>query len=100
MYGIDGNYSFSITTKYWQFNLTHFLVVITQLLSWIIFINDYVCILTGSPGYNFFMILYVIQKPGAMVIIQLYQRNFKLSVITTKKWVRLNCQYLVVMENE
>ena len=27
-----------------------FLVVITQLFSWIIFINDCICILTGSPG--------------------------------------------------
>ena len=27
-----------------------FLVAITQLLSWIIFINDCICILTGSPG--------------------------------------------------
>ena len=26
-----------------------FLVVITLLLSWIIFINDFICILTGSP---------------------------------------------------
>ena len=27
-----------------------FLVVITKLLSCIIFINDYICIVTGSPG--------------------------------------------------
>ena len=30
----------------------------------IIFINDCVFILTGSPGYYFFMILHVIQKIG------------------------------------
>ena len=28
----------------------YFLVVITQLFTWIIFIHDCVCILTGSPG--------------------------------------------------
>ena len=38
-----------------------FLVVITPFFSWIIFINDCICILTGSPGY-FLMIIYVILK--------------------------------------
>ena len=41
-----------------------FLVVITQLFSNIIFINDCVCILTGSPGYYLFMIVYLIPKNG------------------------------------
>ena len=37
------------------------LVVIIQLLSWIIFINDCICILSGSTGF-FFMIVHDIQK--------------------------------------
>ena len=37
-----------------------FLVVITQLFSWITFINDCICILTGSPGSYLLMIIYVI----------------------------------------
>ena len=39
-----------------------FLVVTAQFFSWIIFINDCICILIGSPGYYFLMIVYVIQK--------------------------------------
>ena len=38
----------------------HFLVVINQLFSCIIFINDCICILTGSPEYYILMIIYVI----------------------------------------
>ena len=35
-------------------NLTlSFFVVIPQFFSWVIFINDCICILTGSPGYLF-----------------------------------------------
>ena len=30
-----------------------FLVVINQFLSWVIFINDRICIFTGSPGSYF-----------------------------------------------
>ena len=41
-----------------------FLVVITQLFSCIVFINDFICILTGSPGSYLFMIIYVIQEIG------------------------------------
>ena len=41
-----------------------FLVVITQLFSWIFFNNDCICILTGSPVYYLFMIMYFIQKIG------------------------------------
>ena len=41
-----------------------FFVAITQLFSLIIFINDCICILSGSPGYYFLMIVYVIQKIG------------------------------------
>ena len=41
-----------------------FFEVITQLFSCIIFINDCICILTVSPGYYLFMIIYVIQKIG------------------------------------
>ena len=40
-----------------------FLVVINQILSWTIFNNDCICILTGSPE-NIFMIVYVIWKIG------------------------------------
>ena len=39
-----------------------FLVVINQLFSCIICINDCICILIGSTGYYFLMIVYVIQK--------------------------------------
>ena len=39
-----------------------FLVVITQLIYWIIFINDCIFILTVSPRLYIFMIVYVIQK--------------------------------------
>ena len=41
-----------------------FLVVITQLFSWTIFIPDCICILTGSPGYYLFVIVYDIQEIG------------------------------------
>ena len=41
-----------------------FLVVITQLLSWIIFVNIRICILTGPHGYIFFVIVYVKWKIG------------------------------------
>ena len=41
-----------------------FLVVIAQLFSWIIFIHDCICILTGSHGSYLFMIVYVIQDIG------------------------------------
>ena len=41
-----------------------FFEVITQLFSCIIFINDCIYILTVSPGYYLFMIVYVIQKIG------------------------------------
>ena len=41
-----------------------FFVVITQLFSCIIFINDCICILTGSPGYYLLMIVYVIKNIG------------------------------------
>ena len=34
----------------WDLNPYPFLVVITQLFSCIIFINDCICVLTGSPG--------------------------------------------------
>ena len=40
------------------------LVVISQLFYWIIFINDFTCISTGSTGKYFFMIVYVIHKIG------------------------------------
>ena len=43
----------------------HFLLVITLLLSYIIFMNDSICILTYSRGYYLFMIKYVIQKNGS-----------------------------------
>ena len=39
-----------------------FLLVITQFFTCIICIIDCICILTGSPGYYFFMIVYVIRK--------------------------------------
>ena len=39
-----------------------FLMVITHLFSCIIFINDCIYILTGSPGWYLFMIVYVIQN--------------------------------------
>ena len=39
-----------------------FLVVITLLFSWTIFINYCIFILTGSPGFKKIMIVYVIQK--------------------------------------
>ena len=42
----------------------HFLVVITQFFSRIIFIHDSICIITGSPGLYLFMILYVIKEIG------------------------------------
>ena len=41
-----------------------FFVVIAQLFSWIIYINGCIYILTGSPVYIFFMIVYVIKKIG------------------------------------
>ena len=41
-----------------------FLVIITQLFSWLIFINDCICLLTGSPGEYILMVIYVIQKNG------------------------------------
>ena len=40
-----------------------FLLAITQLFYWIIFINGCIRILTGSPGF-FFMIVYVMRKIG------------------------------------
>ena len=48
-----------------------FLVVINQLLSWIRFINDCICILTSSSGSYFFMTIYVIQKSGVTIILQI-----------------------------
>ena len=41
-------------------------MVITQLLYWIIFTNYCICILTGPPGYYFFMIIYIIHKSGGI----------------------------------
>ena len=41
-----------------------FFVVITQLFSWIISINDCICILTVSLLYYLLMIVYVIQEIG------------------------------------
>ena len=48
-----------------------FLVVITLLFSWIIFINDCICILTGSPNkiYSWSYILYT--KTGVTRILQI-----------------------------
>ena len=37
-----------------------FFVQINQFFSWIIFINYHICILTGSTGYYFLVIVYVI----------------------------------------
>ena len=53
-----------------------FFVVITQFFSWIILINDCICILTGSPGQYVLMNVYVIRKNwGETKILQFYQRN-------------------------
>ena len=41
-----------------------FFVVIAQLLSWKIFLNDCICILNGSPGQYLLIVLYVILKIG------------------------------------
>ena len=41
-----------------------FFVVITQLLSWIIFVHDCICILNGSPGSYILMIVYDMQEIG------------------------------------
>ena len=41
-----------------------FLVVIAQFFSCIIYINDCICILSGSPELYLFLIIYVIQKIG------------------------------------
>ena len=41
-----------------------FSVVLDHFLLWIIFINDCICILNGSPGFFFSIIVYVIQKIG------------------------------------
>ena len=50
---MDGNEPFSITQK--NGNLTPTLFVVNnQLFSWIIFIIDCICILTGLPGYFFY----------------------------------------------
>ena len=46
---VYGYYPFSVTTKIGNLPLPFF-VVITLLLSWVIFINYCICILTGSPG--------------------------------------------------
>ena len=46
---IDVNYSFSIT-KIMAIYPYPFLVIITQLIYWIILLNDCICILTGSTG--------------------------------------------------
>ena len=48
-----------------------FLVVITQFFSCIIFINDCICILTGSPGSYILMIIYVILKMGVTRILHI-----------------------------
>ena len=47
---IDGNYLFSITISIMVIYPYPSLVVITQLFSCIIFINDCICTLTDSPG--------------------------------------------------
>ena len=46
-------------------------VAITQLFFWIIFINDFMCVLTGSPEKYLYMILYVIQTLGVTKVIQI-----------------------------
>ena len=48
-----------------------FLVVITQLLPWIIFINDSIGILTGSPGYYFSLSYMLYEKSRVMKILQI-----------------------------
>ena len=64
---INVNYPFSIME-----NLPlPFFVVITQLLSCIVSINDSICILNGSPGQFLFMIIYDIQKLGVTRILQI-----------------------------
>ena len=42
-----------------------FLVVIIILLSWILFINDFICILNGSPR-RCFLLLYMLFKNGGL----------------------------------
>ena len=66
-----------------------FLVLSTQLFSCIIFINDYINILTVSPGSYLFMIVYVIQKirgnensPDSLTIMVNYHYHDKNRVIT------------------
>ena len=61
-----------------------FLVVITLLSSCIIFINGYICILTGLPGLKQFIIVYVIQKiegndnsPNSLNVMVNYQYHKK-----------------------
>ena len=63
------------------------MVLITQLFSWIIFINDCICILTGSPGWYFFNIVYVVQKLGVTIILQFSQPNGKLLL---SQWKQVN----------
>ena len=69
---IEGNYLFSITTKNGNLPLS-FLVVIIICFYWIIFINNCLCILTGSPGIFFDSCMWYCNKLGLMIIHQFYQ---------------------------
>ena len=54
-----------------------------QFFSWMIFINNFIFILTGSLG-KYFSLLYMSQtKRGGTIIIQLSQRNGKLPLEET-----------------
>ena len=48
-----------------------FLVVITLLFYWILFINNCICILTSSPESYLLMVIYGIQKTGVTRILQI-----------------------------
>ena len=57
-----------------------FLMVVTQLFSWIMCINYCICILTGSPGLYFYDHLCYTKNLVVMIIIQLSKRHINLTL--------------------
>ena len=62
-----------------------YLVVITQLFSWIIFINDCIFIFTGSLGWFFSWSYMLYRKLGVKKCSKLSQRNGKLPLSRQKQ---------------
>ena len=57
-----------------------FLVVMTQLFSWLIVIIDCICLLTGSPRFKNHARIYYTEKMGVTEFSKLSQLNDKLAL--------------------